>query len=113
MAWSAAHDDLLKKVDQEMEEYSRSMWDLPGYAVIGKADEIAAMRFCYNQLMGHLSDYPSGTVELLLQYEKPLETVCNHWTVEQNVDLEAEFDRVLQEWGCEEPGFSMDAPGMS
>ena len=113
MAWSAAHDDLLKKVDQEMDEYNRSMWDLPGHAVISKADEIAARRFCYNQLMGHLSDYPSEKVEWLLQYEKPLETVYSRWMVEQDIDLEAEFDRVLQEWGYEEPESGMDVPGMS
>ena len=53
------------------------------------------------------------SVELLLQYEKPLETVCCHWMAEQGVDLEAEFDHVFREWGYEEPESGMDVPGMS
>ena len=89
------------------------MWDLPGYAVFGKADEIAAMGFCYNQLVGHLHDYRPESVEWLLQYEKPLEAVCSHWTVEQDTDLESEFDRVLRGWGYEEPESGMALPDMS
>lgn len=113
MAWTAVHEELLKKVNQEMDEYARSMWDLPGYAVFGKADEIAAMGFCCNQLVGHLHDYPIECVERLLQYEKPLETVCSHWMAKQDVDLDAAFDRVFREWRYEEPESGMDVPGMS
>ena len=113
MAWTAVHEKLLEKVNQEMDAYARSMWDLPGHAVFGKADEIAAMGFCCNQLVGHLHDYSMKSVELLLQYEKPLETVCCHWMAEQGVDLEAEFDHVFREWGYEEPESGMDVPGMS
>ena len=113
MAWTAAHEKLLKKVNQEMDEYTRSMWDLPGYVVLGKADEIAAMRFCYNQLIGHLHDYSAESVEWLLQYEKPLEAVHSHWMVEQDVNLEAEFDRVIHEWGYEEQESGMATPDMA
>lgn len=113
MAWSDIHEELFKKINQEMDEYARSMWDLPGYAVFGRADEIAAMSFCYNQLVGHLHNYPITSVEWLLQYEKLLEAVRGHWMVEQDVDLEAEFDRVIHEWGYEEPESGMDVPGMS
>ena len=57
MAWTKAHEELFKKINQEMDDYARSMWDLRGYAVYGKANEIAAMEFCYNQLAGKLHDY--------------------------------------------------------
>lgn len=114
MAWSAAHDDLLQKVNQEMDEYTRSMCDLPGYTVFGKADEIAGMGFCYNQLVGHLHDYLTKNVEWLLQFEKPLEALYNHWLVEQDIDFEYEFDSVFREWGYEEePEPGMDEPNMS
>jgi len=33
--------------------------------------------------------------------------------VEQGMDLDAEFDRMLREWGYEEPEAGMDALGMS
>lgn len=110
--WSDIHEKLLRKVNQEMDEYARSMWDLPGCTVFGRADEIAAMSFCYNQLVGHLHDYPTELVEWLLQREKPLEAVRSRWAVEQDVDLETEFDRVLHEWGYEEPELDIDAPSM-
>ncbi len=113
MEWSAAHDELLKKVNQEWDECASSMWDLPGYAVFDRADEIAEMRFCCNQLMEHLHEYPAESVERLLEFEKPLEAARSHWMVEQDADLEAEFDRVLHEWGIEEPESGMDTPGMS
>ena len=113
MPWSDTHEKLFKKVNQELDEHARSMWDLPGYAVYGKADEIASMGFCYNQLVGHLHDYPIASVEWLLQYEKPLEAVRSHWMVEQDMELETEFDRILREWGDAEPESGMDAPSMS
>ena len=113
MAWTDAHEELLKKVNREIDEYTRSMWDLPGHVVYGKVDEIAAMRFCYDQLAGHLDDYSAKSVEWLLQFEKPLEAIRGHWMVEQDIDLDAEFDRILREWGYEEPESGMDALGMS
>ena len=113
MEWTADHEELLKKVNQEWDEYTRSMWELPGYAVLGKADEIAAMGFCYNQLVGYLGDYPVKNVEWLLQFEKPLEAVHSHWMTERDMDFESEFDRVFREWGYEEPESSMGMLGMS
>ena len=32
MEWSSTHEDLFKKINQEWDDYARSMWDLPGYA---------------------------------------------------------------------------------
>ena len=81
--------------------------------MLSMARRIAVMGFCYNQLVGHLHDYPIECVERLLQCEKPLETVRGHWMAEQNVDLEAEFDRVFRAWGYKGPESGMNVPGMS
>ncbi len=114
MAWSVAHENLLKKMGREWDEYTGSMWNLPGYAVLGKSNEIAAMRFCYNQVAKHIHDYQSEDLEWLLAYEKPLETLCSRWMAEQLVDFDAEFDRVLRDGGYEEePESGMDMSGLS
>lgn len=96
MAWTKAHDDLFKKINQEMDNYARGMWDLPGYAVYGKANEIAAMGFCYNQLAEKLHDCSAEELGPLLEQEKPLEFLARHWTSEQAAGLGAEFDQLFR-----------------
>ncbi|MCI8813630.1 MAG: hypothetical protein HFG12_10460 [Oscillibacter sp.] len=113
MAWSGAHEELLRKVNQEMDEYTRGICALSGQMVYNRAEEIAAMNFCCNQLMGNLHDYPIECVERLLQYEKPLEALRNHWMVKRNAELETEFDRILHECGYGEQESGMKVPGIS
>ena len=79
MSWTDVHDELFKKVNRELDEYARSMWDLPGYAVYGKADEIATMKFCYDQLVGHFDEYPVEDLEYLLRFEQPLFVLRDQW----------------------------------
>lgn len=117
MEWTATHDALFKKINQEMDDYAGEMWKCPGNEVYDRADEISAMRFCCNQLIGNLGAYQAKDLEPLLQYGKPLEVVCRRWMSEQSVDLSGEFDRVLfnPEYleECTETEFGLDAPGMS
>lgn len=116
VAWTEIHDGLFKKINQEMDVYARGMWKRSGNEVYGLADEISAMRFCYNQLIGNLSEYRAEDLEPLLQYEKPLEVVCRRWMSEQDCDLSEEFDRVLRNpeylEECTEAESGLDAPGM-
>lgn len=114
--WTATHNELFKKINQEMDDYAIGMWRRPGNEVYDRADEISAMRFCYNQLIENLGAYQAKDLEPLLQYEKPLEVVCRRWMSEQSVDLSGEFDRVLFNPGyleeCTETESGMDTPGM-
>ena len=112
-AWTESHEELFRAINQEMDDYSRSILALSSSEVYGKAEEIAAMRFCYNQLMEHFHEYSAENMEWLRGYQKPLEAVCSHWMIEQNVDLESEFDDVFRGWGYEESRLDMSAPGMS
>ena len=57
MAWTVTHEDLFKKINREMDAYAQSMWRRSGNEVYDRANEIAAMHLCYNQLMGNLSSY--------------------------------------------------------
>lgn len=56
------------------------------------ADEIAAARFCYDQLTESSISYP---VEYLLRFEGPLSVVQDQWISAQNVDYSDEFEHML------------------
>ena len=112
MEWTADHENLLKRMHEEWDEYARSMRELPGCEVFDRAGEIAAMRFCYNQIQNHIHEYRSEEVEWLLDYEKPLEALYAHWVVEQSVDFDTEFEQFFRDGEYEEQESGMDVPGM-
>ena len=60
-----------------------------------RADEIAAARFCYDQLTENLTSYPVEYLEYLLRFEDPLSVVRDQWVSEQNVDYSDEFEHAL------------------
>lgn len=97
MAWSEVHEDLLQKISREMEAYQAQMFSLTSTEVYNRAEEIAAMSFCLNQLMENFHDYQATDLKPLLDREKPLEFLAQRWMVEQNVDLSGEFDHVLRD----------------
>ena len=78
MAWSEVHDDLLQKVNREMEDYQTRMLSRTSIEVYNQAEEIAAMGFCHNQLMEYLHDSRAVDLESLLEQEKPLEFLAHH-----------------------------------
>ncbi len=100
MAWTVTHENLFKKINRELDAYAQSMWRRPGNEVYDRANEIAAMRLCYNRLMGNLSSYSAEELEPLLQEEKPLEAVCRCWMSELEYDPGESFDSVLRGYGC-------------
>lgn len=96
MAWTTIHDELFKKINQELDEYQSRAQSLPGHAVYSRAEEIAAMGFCYNQLLARFHDRQAEDLAPLLELEKPLETLSLHWMAEQRSrDFSEDFDRVL------------------
>lgn len=95
MAWSQVHDELVKKVNQEMAEYEQQMQSMPGSYVYAHADEISSMKFCYGCLMDNIRSYQVRDLEPLLQYDKPLELLHGRWSVEQNYDPSEEFGRII------------------
>lgn len=75
MTWTSIHEELFKKINQEMDDYQGRVQSLPGHAVYNRAEEIAAMGFCYNQLMSGFHDHRAEELAPLLELEKPLETL--------------------------------------
>lgn len=96
MAWSAIHDEVFKKINQEYDAYQGRMQRMTGSQVYAHAEEITAMNFCYNQLLENFHDYQEKDLEPLLEDEQPLERLAHHWMVEQDVDLAGEFDRIFR-----------------
>ncbi|MEY8388332.1 hypothetical protein AALC17_13745 [Oscillospiraceae bacterium 38-13] len=102
MGWSKIHDEVFKKINQEFDAYQDSMRRMTGSQVYARAEEITAMNFCYNQLLGNFHDYQERDLVPLLQCEKPLEMLCSHWMSSQNVDLSGEFNCTLRNMDCQE-----------
>ena len=102
MAWTKIHDELFKKVNREFDAYQGYMQALCGSQVYAHAEEIAAMNFCYNQLLSSFHDYQAKDLKPLLEREKPLEFLAERWMAEQNVDLSGEFDHVFYSMGYQE-----------
>lgn len=102
MAWSKTHDEVFQKINQEFDVYQSGIQRMTGSQVYARAEEIAAMNFCYNQLLENFHNYQAKDLEPLLEQEKPLELLTRRWMVEQDVDLSSEFDRVFRETVCQE-----------
>lgn len=114
MAWTEAHGELFKKIDQEMDAYIRQMIARPSTAVYSQAPEIAAMVFCYSNMMKRLPRYSREDVEPLLKCEKPLEAIRQCWLSNlQDHDYREEFDNIIcDNSGQEESSRSETGPSM-
>ena len=115
MAWTVTHEDLFKKINREMDAYAQSMWRRSGNEVYDRANEIAAMHLCYNQLVGNLSSYSAEELEPLLREKKPLEAVCRRWMSELKYDPRESFDRAIRSYGNPEESemsIGMSGPAM-
>lgn len=99
MAWSSTHEELLKRLNHEIDDFASEMVKHGRMEIYDRADEISAMRFCYNQLAGNLFEYQEQELEPLLQYEKPLEVICRRWLCEQDCDLSGKFERIFRGTG--------------
>ena len=96
MTWTSIHEELFKKINPEMDDYQGRVQSLPGHAVYNRAEEIAAMGFCYNQLMSGFHDHRAEELAPLLELEKPLETLSLRWmTEQQSRNFNEDFDQIL------------------
>ena len=99
MAENTILDDLLRIITREMDDYARGMRERPSSEVYDLAEEIAATRFCYNQIARNLHVLSIEDLEYLLRFEHPLVVVRDKWMSDQDNgfgEVEA-FDHVLWE----------------
>lgn len=95
MTADKVREALRQKLRDRWSEYSAEMLQRPSSEIFERADEIAAARFCYNQLTENLTSYPVEYLEYLLRFEDPLSVVRDRWVSEQNVDYSDEFEHAL------------------
>ena len=95
MTTDAVREALRQKLRDRWSEYSAEVLERPAAEVFERADEIAAARFCYDQLTEKLTSYPVEYLEYLLRFEDPLSVVQAQWISAQNVDYSDEFEHAL------------------
>ena len=95
MTADKVREALRQKLRDRWSQYSAEMLQRPSSEIFERADEIAAARFCYDQLTENLTSYPVEYLEYLLRFEDPLSVVRDQWVSEQNVDYSDEFEHAL------------------
>ena len=95
MTTEEIHSALIEKVEKSWGIYQTQMLQLPAQILFTKADEIAAARFCCNELTDNLPAYPDHMLEHLLQFENPLEIMREEWMDVQCVEHSMEFEHAL------------------
>lgn len=105
------HSILEDKLTECWAAYENRFLALPPGQIIGKAAEIAAARFCYDELAENGANYPEQYLEHLLAFNDPLEILREQWMNEQCVDQSAEMEHAL--WSLWDHGPRPDeAPSM-
>ena len=95
MTEDEVREALRQKLRDRWSEYSAEMLLRPPSEIFERADEIAAARFCYEQLTESSISYPVEYLEYLLRFEDPLSVVQAQWISAQNVDYRDEFENAL------------------
>lgn len=95
MTEDEVREALRQKLRDRWSEYSAEMLQRPSTEIFERAAEIAAARFCYDELTENLTSYPAEYLEYLLRFEDPLSVVQAQWISAQNVDYSDEFEHAL------------------
>lgn len=95
MTEDEVREALRQKLRDRWSKYSAEMLQRPSAEILERADEIAAARFCYNQLTESSISYSAEYLEYLLRFEDPLSVVQAQWISAQNVDYSDEFEHAL------------------
>ena len=95
MTEDEVREALRQKLRDRWSEYSAEMLQRPSTEIFERAAEIAAARFCYDELTENLTSYPAEYLEYLLRFEDPLSVVQAQWISAQNVDYRDEIEHAL------------------
>ncbi len=95
-------DRLKERVQESCAAYEKKMLRLPAHRLIDKAEEIAATRFCRDELTENAASYDQELLKFLHGYLDPLLTLRDLWMDYQAVDRSHELSHVL--CSLREPG---------
>ncbi len=92
-------DELHSKLEMKLIDcwnaYVDRLLTMKPIEIIGKAAEIAAARFCYDELTENAAAYPDLFLEYLLGANDPLEAVREQWLEEQSGDHSDDLEHAL------------------
>lgn len=88
-------DRLKERVQESWTAYEKKMLRLPAHRLMDKAEEIAATRFCRDELTENASSYDPELLKFLHGYLDPLVTIRDLWMDYQAVDHSHELSHVL------------------
>ena len=89
------HSELQKTMSKCWNAYTDSLLTLPAIQLIGKAAEISAARFCFDELTENTAAYPDYLLEHLLHFDDPLEVMREQWMNEQYADQSSELEHAM------------------
>lgn len=89
------HSRLERKLSECWNAYQAELLALPPERLIEKSAEIAATRFCYDDLTGNPSSYPDYLLEHLLKLDDPLTAVREQWMEEQCMECSSAVEHAL------------------
>lgn len=92
-------DELHSKLEMKMIDcwnaYVDKLLTMKPIEIVGKAAEIAAARFCYDELTENTAAYPDLFLEYLLGFDDPLEGIREQWLEEQSGDHSGDLEHAL------------------
>ena len=86
---------LLEKVRRCWDTYADSLLELSPSELISRANEIAASRYCHDQLKDCTDSCPEDLMEYLLRFSNPFKAMRNQWMAEQDMDCGETFKQAL------------------
>ena len=89
------HSELEIKLIDGWNAYVDRLLTMKPIEIIGKAAEIAAARFCYDELTENTAAYPEYLLEHLLGFDDPLEIMREQWMDEQCGDHSGDLEHAL------------------
>lgn len=105
------HSRLEAQLTDRWNAYQSKLLALPPDQIIGKAAEITAARFCYDELTENPDSYPDYLLEHLLESDDPLEIVRGQWMNEQCEDRSEALEHALRSLWNHMPQMD-ESPGM-
>lgn len=92
MTTDAVRESLRQKIELRWSEYKAKMLQNSASDIFDRAKEIAAAKFCHDQLTNYMGSYKGEYLEYLLRFHDPLAVVQNQWLADQEFDYITEGD---------------------
>lgn len=91
---------LSRKIESGWDDFTRDILSLSPKEIMERAEDIAAARFCRDEMTENIMLYSRAELEFLNSLPQPLEVLRDQWLSEQNADHKDEMSHAI--WTLEE-----------